>query len=1150
MQRQDLRVEGWSSVVDLEGPGGLGGSLEIDGGTHSGAIDRLLTAAHDDLFCTVGDDRRIRFWRPGLRQPTRTLLTPRGPGSAGSIEACALHHSGLVCLIAVAGSDGTSLLWTYQVEQDRVTSRPWTSTIQALAFDPWDRWLFVVDETGLRVQPLTILDPTGAQPVPEPDVATLPLSSSVLDLAVVELDDGTPRIFLLQADRWRPTVVDLIDDRLELQPEQLNPGFEVRYPERLAAGPDSIAVVGYDRVLVYDLQGHNPRTVPLGPDARPAGAAFTPSGSLLVIGSGDRARAEVTVHAVDEGLRLVGRRVFDGPTRAVGALDEATVVTAGGRSHDLRIWQPRTIGSATGDDGLTSASHDLLVSGQVTALASLALDDDRLFFSRSADAESPDGHRWTGLFDLQALALHQPSSADFDEVRGQSVPEPIQFPEVLAPTVERATATAASSRWLAAAAPDGIVSLWSRADLARRPDSKLADSASPLPALYLFLTVDGDWMLWTPDGSFSASPGADRYLLHVEDQGPDQRPHAVGVDRLYGSLYRPGVIDRIIERGRVDSTSSTDRRLREPLALPPRIDEVVIDRFGDEAVVRFAVIDSVAPDQAAAAEQAANHAVVLVDGLPAWEAEGPVAGAHEAVVWLPPGARSIRVEARSPSARSVPVERLVPPDTILVEPSLGTAEPDLGIAPPSLGTVEPDLGIASDQAGLVVTGGTFQLELSAEVDSYADLVAVRNGREIWAAGLNPGTSVDVAIDVAAVDGLNEIEITRSDHRGQQAIFEGRFTARIEAPTTDPLDANPPPLADPGPPVQLPVDQPSTGQEVPFGSGPEAGPATELPVLREPEPTPPPPDTRPQLFLLSVGVNDLVDNDHSANEQVDGDQPDARPPLGDLRYAVADAEALGHRLSTDTDAFAPGGWQRVLTDAEATKAGIETALVELKAALMARAAAKRSLQLAVRDVVVFFFAGHGVTSSHADGGGEQLYLVTHDYDRNDVAGSCLAMRSVGRQLASLPAEVVVLIDACRSGSTVPTRWRPSNAAEVGNELSSGRDTALYVITATTSKEVAWEDEIAVPYRSDDPDRPKVGHGMFTHGLLKKLEPINDEAITLDELIGGVKKYVRSWTSTEEWRRTNRRMQTPTAHVDRALNVEAAYIEIFKPSTTQG
>jgi WD40 repeat protein len=62
----------------------------------------------------------------------------------------------------------------------------------------------------------------------------------------------------------------------------------------------------------------------------------------------------------------------------------------------------------------------------------------------------------------------------------------------------------------------------------------------------LFNGTDGEWVLWTPQGYYMGSPGADKIVGWQINKGTDQTPDYVGADQLRRHLNRPDIVEKAI----------------------------------------------------------------------------------------------------------------------------------------------------------------------------------------------------------------------------------------------------------------------------------------------------------------------------------------------------------------------------------------------------------------------------------------------------------------------------------------------------------------------------------------------------------------------------------------------------------------------------
>ncbi len=80
------------------------------------------------------------------------------------------------------------------------------------------------------------------------------------------------------------------------------------------------------------------------------------------------------------------------------------------------------------------------------------------------------------------------------------------------------------------------------------------------PLLRLFVTTDGEWILWTQQGYYDCSPGADRFIGWHVNRGPARSAQFHAVQQFRKQLYRPDVIDKVIELGDVSQAIAAANR--------------------------------------------------------------------------------------------------------------------------------------------------------------------------------------------------------------------------------------------------------------------------------------------------------------------------------------------------------------------------------------------------------------------------------------------------------------------------------------------------------------------------------------------------------------------------------------------------------------
>jgi hypothetical protein len=150
-------------------------------------------------------------------------------------------------------------------------------------------------------------------------------------------------------------------------------------------------------------------------------------------------------------------------------------------------------------------------------------------------------------------------------------------------------------RLLISASADQTVRLWPLAPL---KDSDAGPKMQIDPLVTLFHGRDGEWVMWTPQGYYTGSPGADKIVGWQINKGPGTAAEYVGADQLRQHLNRPDIVEKAIILGSAEAAvheaPGTTFKLADLLARPvprfkiisPLADEV---QRGGRAVVKFAI---------------------------------------------------------------------------------------------------------------------------------------------------------------------------------------------------------------------------------------------------------------------------------------------------------------------------------------------------------------------------------------------------------------------------------------------------------------------------------------------------------------------------------------------------------------------------------
>lgn len=272
----------------------------------------------------------------------------------------------------------------------------------------------------------------------------------------------------------------------------------------------------------------------------------------------------------------------------------------------------------------------------------------------------------------------------------------------------------------------------------------------------------------------------------------------------------------------------------------------------------------------------------------------------------------------------------------------------------------------------------------------------------------------------------------------------------------------------GPKTAPPTTVAPVVEYTPAPTSPAAGPASSPTPASNPTTAPTGRGMYPfdRAVVLAVGVN--------RTPKVSG--------RSDQLYAEADATAVADVLERLY------GFEAVrLVGERATKANVEQELARL------------GRELGEGDVLVVYFAGHGVVIPTADGG-DAGYLIpaaaeldADDFrDRDRWDAQALDMQRLVAAVERMTARhVLVAVDACCSGF-MTTR----GALERADLKTFLFEQSRAVLSATTQTQKARESEAA-------------RHGHFTAALLEQLE--RDEAMSVHDLFLPVLKRVSAETN---------------------------------------
>ena len=239
-----------------------------------------------------------------------------------------------------------------------------------------------------------------------------------------------------------------------------------------------------------------------------------------------------------------------------------------------------------------------------------------------------------------------------------------------------------------------------------------------------------------------------------------------------------------------------------------------------------------------------------------------------------------------------------------------------------------------------------------------------------------------------------------------------------------------------------------------------------------------------LYILAIGVSQGINLVPRESGTVGA--------TFELGYAHQDADAIYNTFARENKAF-EGVERKLLMNEEATLAGIRKALDEIGEKIINKVGDRiDKKEKAKRDVLLVFLSGHGVYRIK----NQQLYFWNYEFDLNNPGATGLSFMEVGERITSLPAEVILMTDACHSGmagSDVLKGYDPDKNGIDPNDLARRiygiNESDMYIFNAARRSESALEGS-------------SVEHGYFTKAILDTLIQSADPGVTVLGLIDQV------------------------------------------------
>ena len=216
------------------------------------------------------------------------------------------------------------------------------------------------------------------------------------------------------------------------------------------------------------------------------------------------------------------------------------------------------------------------------------------------------------------------------------------------------------------------------------------------------------------------------------------------------------------------------------------------------------------------------------------------------------------------------------------------------------------------------------------------------------------------------------------------------------------------------------------------------------------------DTPAHLFLLAIGVSDYA----NANDE-----------LKNLSFAHIDAQAVSAAFSKQKGKAFGEVTSKLLVNQDADAEGIKKGFIWLNEQVQKRVEYKAKNHLRSDDVTLIFIAGHGAKVN------EDFFFLGNDAKIENIAKTGVDIMQQAEVFTAMPNQLMLLTDACHSGTMGGGIFKNIDSRELGKRLISLNDRAVYIVNATQKDQPSYES-------------PSWGHGIFTSVMLEGLKTENE------------------------------------------------------------
>lgn len=573
--------------------------LQLDTNGHTSLINKLIVSSDKRYLISASDDKSIRVWDTKTKNEVKKILGEITPDS-GKIFAIALSPNDKY--LATAGFLKNNEIRIYDFKSGKLLQllKSHTNIISDLKFSKDGKFLVSAsDDESIKIWEV---------------------KSWKLNKAFYSHINYAPKqveIFKI-LNEYRILSVESDNKAylysLEIELNSFKANHELLY---VAISDKFIAICGYERkIYIFDLELNLLQTIES--KTKPSGLAFSPNGKYLLSGKSSYPN-ECNIYETTTFRKISNFTKHNDLVKAVTFLDDEVAITAGGENNEIYFWDIKTEEELAKIEGVGNTIWSVGIKGNLIGFGNSwtaskgqsklqkcfdlkklqilidvnfnefdrnkinylnyylkdsiggkyeyddavlkILQDEKTIATIIRDSTNGYRHRCYSFYKDKIISGGSHGNLIAYNLDGMEIAKFIgHTDDIWSIAIEDATLVSGGS--------DQIIKLWNLEEL---------DSKSEIyPFLNLFVSKDDEWILWSEEGYYTSSLKGDKYVGYYINRGEDKEAEFFSSDKFFDELYRPNVIEAIVENKNKEITlTSKNKKIKKKViekeALPPKV---------------------------------------------------------------------------------------------------------------------------------------------------------------------------------------------------------------------------------------------------------------------------------------------------------------------------------------------------------------------------------------------------------------------------------------------------------------------------------------------------------------------------------------------------------------------------------------------------